>query len=47
MKLKQQLATAPNTAQRTVIERSITAVTTDLNNAIDALYQVETQNNEE
>lgn len=47
MRLKEQLSTAPNIAQRTVLERSITAVNADLNCAIDELYQVESQDNEE
>ena len=47
MTLKQQLEVAPNVAQRAVIERSITAVNNDLNSAIDALYQVQHQNDEE
>lgn len=47
MTLKQQLEVAPNAAQRAVIERSITAVNNDLNSAIDALYQVQHQNDEE
>lgn len=47
MNLKQQQALAPNAVQRNVVERLITAVYHDLNSTIDALYQVETQNNEE
>ena len=47
MTLKQQLEVAPNAAQRAVIERSITAVNNDLNSAIDELYQVQHQNDEE
>jgi len=47
MRLKQQQAVVPNAVQRNVIERSITAVCHDLNSTIDALYQVEPQNNEE
>ena len=47
MRLKQQQAVVPNAVQRNVIERSITAVCDDLNSTIDALYQVEPQNNEE
>ena len=47
MSLKEQLSTAPNIAQRTVLERSITAVNTELNSVIDELYQVESQDNEE
>lgn len=47
MSLKEQVSTAPNIAQRTVLERSITAVNSELNSAIDELYQVESQDNEE
>lgn len=47
MRLKQQQAVVPNAVQRNVIERSIKAVCHDLNSTIDALYQVEPQNNEE
>lgn len=47
MTLKQQLEVAPNAAQRAVIERSITAVNNNLNSAIDELYQVQHQNDEE
>lgn len=47
MRLKEQLFAAPNIAQRTVLERSITAVNADLNRVIDELYQVESQDNEE
>ena len=47
MRLKEQLAISPNATQRTVIERSIVAINNDLNSEIDALYQVEFQNNEE
>lgn len=47
MSLKEQLSTAPNIAQRTVLERSITAVNTELNSVIDELYRVESQDNEE
>lgn len=47
MSLKEQLSTAPNIAQRTVLERSITAVNTELSSVIDELYQVESQDNEE
>ena len=47
MSLKQQLAAAPNATQRTVIERSISAVNSELNSIINTLYQVEPQNGEE
>ena len=47
MRLKAQLTVVPNAAQRTVIERSITAVKNNLNSEIDELYQVVSQDNEE
>ena len=47
MQLKAQLASAPNAAHRTVLEHSIAAINTDLNNAIDELYQIEAQEVEE
>ena len=47
MQLKAQLASAPNTARRTVLDHSIVAISTDLNNAIDELYQIEAQEVEE
>lgn len=47
MQLKEQLASAPNAARRTVLEHSIKAINTDLNNVIDELYQVESQEIEE
>ena len=47
MQLKSQLASAPNAARRTVLEHSIAAINTDLNNVIDELYQVESQEVEE
>lgn len=47
MRLKEQLATAPNAARRTVLEHSISAINAELNSAIDALYQVESQEVEE
>lgn len=47
MQLKEQLATAPNAARRTVLEHSISAINAELNSAIDALYQVESQEVEE
>lgn len=47
MDLKVQLAIAPNAARRTVLEHSITAINTELNNAINELYQVEAQENED
>lgn len=47
MQLKAQLASAPNAARRTVLEHSIAAINTDLNNAIDELYQIEAQEVEE
>lgn len=47
MRLKEQLATAPNAARRTVLEHSISAINAELNSAIDALYQVESQKVEE
>lgn len=47
MRLKDQQAAAPNAAQSTVLERSIAAVNRKLNQAIDELYQVASQENEE
>lgn len=47
MQLKDQLSTAPNAARRTVLEHSITALNSDLNRAVDVLYQVESQEVEE
>lgn len=47
MQLKEQLATAPNAARRTVLEHSISAINAELNSAIDVLYQVESQEVEE
>ncbi len=47
MQLKDQLSAAPNAARRTVLEHSITALNYDLNRAVDALYQVESQEVEE
>lgn len=47
MQLKEQLTTAPNAARRTVLEHSISAINAELNSAIDALYQVESQEVEE
>ena len=47
MQLKERLAAAPNAARRTVLENSITALNSDLNRAIDSLYQVEPQEVEE
>lgn len=47
MQLKEQLASAPNVAHRTVLKHSIAAINTDLNSAIDELYQVESQEVEE
>lgn len=47
MQLKEQLASAPNAARRTVLEHSINAINTDLNSVIDELYQVESQEIEE
>lgn len=47
MQLKEQLASAPNAARRTVLEHSITAINAELNIAIDGLYQVESQEVEE
>lgn len=47
MQLKDQLATAPNAARRTVLEHSIVALNSDLNRAVDVLYQVESQEVEE
>lgn len=46
MRLKEQLASAPNAARRTVLEHAISAINTELNNYIDELYQVEHQENE-
>lgn len=43
MQLKEQLASAPNAACRTVLEHSITAINAELNSAINELYQVESQ----
>lgn len=45
--VEEQLATVPNATRRTVLEHSIVALNADLNRAIDALYQVETQEVEE
>ena len=47
MQLKEQLASAPNAARRTVLEHSITAINAELNIAIDELYQIESQEVEE
>lgn len=47
MQLKAQLASVPNAARRTVLEHSIAAINTDMNSAIDKLYQVEFQEVEE
>ena len=47
MSLKQQMTAAPNATQRTVMERSISAVNSELNSIINTLYQVEPQNGEE
>lgn len=47
MQLKEQLATAPNAARRTVLEHSIGAINTDINSIIDELYQVKSQEVEE
>lgn len=47
MQLKSQIASAPNAARRTVFEHSIAALNTDLNKAIDELYQVESHEVEE
>lgn len=47
MQLKEQLASAPNAARRTVLEHSITAINAELNGLIDELYQVEPQEVEE
>ena len=47
MQLKEQAAAAPNAVQRTVFGHSIAAVTKDLNHAVNELYQVESQENEE
>ena len=47
MQLKEQLLAAPNTAQKMVLERSITAIKNDLNKAIDELYLVESPDGEE
>ena len=47
MRLKGQLATAPNAARRTVLQHAIMAINADLNKAIDELYQVESQEVEE
>lgn len=46
MRMKIQLAAAPNIASRRVLERSITAINSELNHAIDELYQVEFQSEE-
>ncbi len=42
MQLKSQLAVAPNAAERTVLDHAVEAVTTNLNTAINELYQVQT-----
>lgn len=47
MQLKSQLPVAPNATQRTVLNHSVIAVTNDLSNAINELYQVESPENEE
>lgn len=47
MQLKQEQAIVPNSTQRAVLERSISAVKAELNSAINALYQVDEQENEE
>lgn len=47
MRLKGQLATAPNATRRTVLQHAIMAINADLNKAIDELYQVESQEVEE
>ena len=47
MNLKNQANHARNAMERTVFERSINAVNDELNTLIDALYQVEAQENED
>jgi len=47
MQLKEQLKTAPNRARRVVLERLISTANNELNALIDALYQVEAQENED
>ena len=47
MRLKSQLAVAPNATQKTVLSHSVIAVTNDLRNTINELYQVESPENEE
>ena len=45
MNLKNQANHARNATEKTVFERSINAVNDELNTLIDALYQVEAQEN--
>lgn len=47
MQLKQQMNNSSNTAERTILKRSMGAVTDELNALIDILYQVQTLENEE
>lgn len=47
MELEEQLEAAPNAVQSAVVKRSAAAVKRELNRAIDALYQLESQENEE
>lgn len=47
MQLKQQMNNSSNAAERTILKRSMGAVTDELNALIDILYQVQTLENEE
>ena len=47
MDLKDRANHARNTTERTVLERSVNALTDELNTLIDTLYQVEAQENED
>ena len=47
MHLKEQAKCARNITERTVFERSASAVNHELNALIDTLYQVEAQENED
>ena len=41
MQLKEQIASAPNAARRTVFEHTIEAINAELNGIIDELYQID------
>ncbi len=47
MQLKAQISSAPNTAQRTVLEHSIAAINKNLNREISELYQIQSLEAEE